>query len=152
MFLRENRHQRVSGKTVVYLQLVESVWNRDTARAETRVVYNFGRADDDGVRDQLAALARGILRRVAPEELILGKVDWKLVESWPYGDLYVLLASATEWSTSFTSRSCAIIRSRNCDSTPCENGAFSAPKQPSTSCQRLSISAVTTACASPVWS
>jgi hypothetical protein len=90
MFLRENRHQRTSGKTVVYLQLVESVWNKETGRADTRVVYNFGRADDAAIRDKLSALARGILRRVAPEDLASGHPDWKLVEAWPYGDLYVL--------------------------------------------------------------
>lgn len=90
MFLRENRHRRSSGNTVVYLQLVESVWNRDTARADTRVVYNFGRADDPAVRDKLSVLARGILRRVAPEELAQGGPGWKLVDAWPYGDLYAL--------------------------------------------------------------
>jgi hypothetical protein len=80
MFLRENRHQRVSGKTVVYLQLVESVWDPAAGRAVTRVVYNFGRADDPAVLDKLRTLARGILRHVAPEELAHGNADWKLVD------------------------------------------------------------------------
>jgi hypothetical protein len=61
----------------------------------------------------------------------------------------VRLASSTVRSKSFRSRSAAIIRSRKRTSTPCENGASSAPKHPSTSCHRLSISAVTTASASP---
>ncbi|HTP26557.1 MAG TPA: IS1634 family transposase [Anaeromyxobacteraceae bacterium] len=90
MFLRESRHKRSSGQTVVYLQLAESVWNPATSRPETRIVYNFGRADDAAVRLKLEELARGILRRVVPEELTQGGPDWKLVDAWPYGDLYVL--------------------------------------------------------------
>jgi hypothetical protein len=90
MFLRENRHHRTSGKTVVYLQLVESVWNPEIGRAQTRVVYNFGRADDPAIRDKLQRLARGIMRRVAPEDLTAGHPDWKVIDAWPYGDLYVL--------------------------------------------------------------
>jgi len=35
-------------------------------------------------------LARGILRRVAPEELVEDQPQWKLIDSWQYGDLYVL--------------------------------------------------------------
>ena len=90
MFLRESRHKRLSGETVVYLQLVENVWNRETQQPQTRVVCNFGRADDPKVRERLGQLARGILRRVAPEDLTQGKPDWKLLDAWPYGDLYVL--------------------------------------------------------------
>jgi len=90
MFLRESRHKRASGQAVIYLQLVENVWNRETGKPETRIVFNFGRADDEKVRESLSQLARGILRRVAPEELTQGKADWKLVDAWPYGDLYVL--------------------------------------------------------------
>ena len=46
MFLRESRHRRKDGQVVTYLQLVENLWNRETGRADTRVVHNFGRADD----------------------------------------------------------------------------------------------------------
>lgn len=90
MFLRENRHRRSSGSIVVYLQLVESVWNRETGRADTRVVYNFGRADDPAVRHKLHELASRILRRVAPEDLAAATPGWKLEEAWPFGDVYVL--------------------------------------------------------------
>lgn len=90
MFVRESRHKRASGQTVVYLQLVENRWNSDTRKPETHVLYNFGRADDAAVREKLGKLARGILRRVEPEQLVAGDHDWKLVDSWPYGDLYVL--------------------------------------------------------------
>jgi hypothetical protein len=90
MFLRESKQKRVSGEVITHLQLAESVWNPATQRADTRIVYNFGRADDVAVRDRLRALAKNILRRVAPEEIVAAHSDWTLVDAWPYGDLYVL--------------------------------------------------------------
>jgi hypothetical protein len=32
----------------------------------------------------------GILRRVAPEEIVAERPGWTLLDAWPYGDLYVL--------------------------------------------------------------
>ncbi len=90
MFLRESKQKRAGGETVTHLQFAESVWNRATQQADTRIVYSFGRADDPQVRERLRALARSILRRVAPEEIVAARPDWKLVDAWPYGDLYVL--------------------------------------------------------------
>src|SRR5512139_2350506 len=90
MFLRESKQKRAGGSTVTHLQFAESVWNKTTGRADTRIVYNFGRADDPAVRERLRTLARSILRRVAPEEIVAARPDWKLVDAWPYGDLYVL--------------------------------------------------------------
>jgi transposase len=90
MFLRESRHRRPDGTEVVYLQLVENVWSREKGRAQTRILHNCGRADDPAVRDRLRELARSILRRVSPEELTGGRPGWKLLDAWPFGDLYVL--------------------------------------------------------------
>jgi hypothetical protein len=90
MFLRETRQRRTSGEVVTYLQLVESVWDPAKKRPQIRVVFNFGRGDDPTVRARLRALAQGILRRVAPEDLVRDGGDWKLIDSWPYGDLYVI--------------------------------------------------------------
>ena len=90
MFLRETRQRRSSGEVITYLQIVESVWNPEKKHPETKVLLNFGRGDDPGVRDRLRTLARGILRRVYPEDLVAGRPDWKLLDAWPYGDLYVL--------------------------------------------------------------
>ena len=90
MFLRETRQRRTSGEVVTYLQLVESVWDPVKKRPQIRVVFNFGRGDDPIVRERLRALAQGILRRVAPEDLVRDRGDWKLIDSWPYGDLYVI--------------------------------------------------------------
>ena len=90
MFLRESKQKRAGGAIVSHLQFAESVWNKATQRADTRIVYNFGRADDPQVRERLRALARSILRRVAPEEILAARPDWKLLDTWPYGDLYGL--------------------------------------------------------------
>ncbi|HEX7629693.1 MAG TPA: transposase, partial [Candidatus Methylomirabilis sp.] len=90
MFLRESTQKRVSGDRITHLQLAESVWNPATQRADTRIVYNFGRAEDPQVRERLRTLARSILRRVAPEEIVAARPDWVLRDAWPYGDLYVL--------------------------------------------------------------
>ncbi|MBM3189997.1 MAG: IS1634 family transposase [Chloroflexi bacterium] len=90
MFLRESKQKRADGATVTHMQFAESVWNKTTQRADTRIVYNFGRADDPAVRARLRTLARSILRRVAPEEILQERPDWKLLDAWPYGDLYVL--------------------------------------------------------------
>jgi hypothetical protein len=90
MFLRESKQKRAGGEIITHLQFAESVWNKATQRADTRIVYNFGRADDPQVRERLRALARSILRRVAPEEILAARPDWKLLDAWPYGDLYVL--------------------------------------------------------------
>jgi len=90
MFLRESRQRRADGETVRYFQLAESVWNREAGRAQTRIVYNCGRADDLETVERLRKLARGILRRVSPEEIILDRPDWKIIDTWPYGDIYVL--------------------------------------------------------------
>jgi len=90
MFLRESKQKRADGTTVTHLQFAESLWNKTTRRADTRIVYNFGRADDPAVRERLRTLARSILRRVAPEEILQERPDWRLLDAWPYGDLYVL--------------------------------------------------------------
>jgi len=90
MFLRESTQKRVTGERITHLQLAESVWNPATQRADTRILYNFGRADDPQVRERLRTLARSILRRVAPEEILAARVDWTLQDAWPYGDLYIL--------------------------------------------------------------
>ncbi len=90
MFLRESKQKRATGEIITHLQLAESIWNKTTQRADTRIVYNFGRAEDPAVRERLRALARSILRRVAPEEIVAGRPDWTLRDAWPYGDLYVL--------------------------------------------------------------
>ena len=90
MYLRESRQKRSDGSVLTHLQLAESVWNPASGRSEVRIVFSCGRADDPEVVERLRALARSILRRCSPEEIIEQNKNWKLVDAWPYGDLYVL--------------------------------------------------------------
>ena len=90
MYLRESRQKRSDGSVLTHLQLAESVWNPTNGRSEVRIVFNCGRADDPEVVERLRSLARSILRRCSPEEIIEQNRDWKLIDAWPYGDLHVL--------------------------------------------------------------
>src|SRR4029434_2200726 len=73
-----------------HLQLAESVWNPRTKRSEVRIVHNCGRAEDPQTTERLRKLARSILKRCAPEELVEQAPQWRLLNAWPYGALYVL--------------------------------------------------------------
>jgi hypothetical protein len=92
MFLRVSRQRLKSGKVIENYQLAESVWERKTKRARTRIVYNFGRVDDPTVVERLRKLARSILRRCAPDEIVDELPGWRVVDAWPFGDIYVLEA------------------------------------------------------------
>jgi len=92
MYLRETRQKRADGSVVTHLQLAESVWNPHKKRSEVRIVYNCGRADDPQSIERLRHLARSILKRCAPEEIVEQAPQWRLLEAWPFGALYVLEA------------------------------------------------------------
>ena len=92
MYLRESKQKRSDGSVVTYLQLAENTWNPEKRRAETRIVCNCGRAEDEAVIERLRRLAKSILRRCSPEQIVADGRDWRLVCAWPYGDLYVLQA------------------------------------------------------------
>ncbi|MGH8658381.1 MAG: hypothetical protein ACREV4_07895 [Gammaproteobacteria bacterium] len=81
MYLRETRQKRADGSYLTHLQIAESVWDP---------VKNCGRADDPGVAERLRRLARSILRRCSPEEIVAQDPSWCLLDAWPYGDIYVL--------------------------------------------------------------
>jgi hypothetical protein len=90
MYLRETRQKRADGSVVTHLQLAESVWNPRTKRSEVRIVHNCGRAEDPQTTERLRQLARSILKRCAPEEIVEQSPQWRLLNAWPYGALYVL--------------------------------------------------------------
>src|SRR5215510_4170503 len=92
MYLRETRQKRADGSVVTHLQLAESVWNPRTKRSEVRIVHTCGRAEDPQTTERLRKLAHSILKRCAPEEIIEQAPQWRLIEAWPYGALYVLEA------------------------------------------------------------
>jgi hypothetical protein len=90
MYLRETRQKLNGGGHLTHLQLAESVWDPVKRQSRIRIVYNCGRADDPAVAERLRRLARGILRRCSPEEIVAANRDWRVCNAWPYGDLYVL--------------------------------------------------------------
>ena len=92
MYLRETRQKRADGSVITHLQLAESVWNPDKGRSETRILYNCGRAEDPEVTERLRRLARSILRRASPDEVVAEHPGWRVVNAWPYGDVYALEA------------------------------------------------------------
>ena len=92
MYLRESKQKRADGSVVTYLQLAENVWNAERRRSEARILCNCGRADDAAVTERLRRLAKSILRRCSPEEIVAEEGNWRLICAWPYGEIYVLEA------------------------------------------------------------
>lgn len=67
------------------------------ASEEKTGVLNIAHMRDSDGRDRkpasterLRRLARSILRRCAPEEIVAENPSWQVVNAWPYGDLHVL--------------------------------------------------------------
>jgi transposase len=89
MYLRETKRKNTDGSETRYYQLAENEWDKAKACSVTRVVYNFGRADQlDG--EKLRRLAASILRLFPGEEALAAEPDVKVIDSWPYGAVYVL--------------------------------------------------------------
>jgi transposase len=92
MYLRESKQRRADGSVITYLQLAENVWDPQKRRSQANIVWNCGRADDPEVLERLRRLAKSILRRACPEEIVAAGGDWKLVCAWPHGDVHALEA------------------------------------------------------------
>ena len=91
MFLRTTRRTLSDGTSAEYYQLAENLWDPAQKKPVTRIIHNFGRADDD-TRDRLKRLASSILSKVgAVEEMVKGG-DLRLTDSYPYGGFHVLRA------------------------------------------------------------
>jgi hypothetical protein len=90
MYLRETRQKRADGSLVTHLQLAESVWNPQKKCSEVRILYNCGRAEDPRTAERLRQLARSILKKCDPEEIVQHSAQWRLIDAWPYGAVYVL--------------------------------------------------------------
>ena len=90
MHTRISQQKRVDGSVLSTLQIVESVWDPKKKRSTVRVIHNCGRAEDPAVRDRMKRLARNILRRVSPEEIVESAPGSKVVAVWDYGVIYVL--------------------------------------------------------------
>jgi transposase len=61
MYLRTTRQRRKHGFDAIYYQLAENYYRKDKRRSETRIIYNFGRADQVDP-EALRRLAQSILR------------------------------------------------------------------------------------------
>lgn len=92
MYLRVTRQKRADGSVLAHLQLAESSWDREKKRSRTRIIHNVGRADDPEVVERMRRLARSILRRCSPEEIVADAPQWRAIDAWPYGPVYVLEA------------------------------------------------------------
>ncbi|TVO63307.1 MAG: hypothetical protein FHP92_05065 [Denitromonas halophila] len=92
MYLRKSKQERADGREILYLQLAENVWDPTEGRSQAPIVYNCGHADDQQVLERLRRLAKSILRRCSPDEIVADCPDWRLVCGWPYGDAYALEA------------------------------------------------------------
>jgi hypothetical protein len=83
-----NRHGRSSETPTNPLAV--PVWDPVKRHTKIRILYNCGRADDLEVAERLRRLARSILRRCSPEDIVSENPQWQLLNVWPYGDSYVL--------------------------------------------------------------
>jgi len=92
MFLRVSKQKRADGSIIAHYQLAESLWSKSKKRSVTRIVYSFGRVDDPRVVERLRKLARNILRRCSPEEIVADEPSWQVLDAYSYGGVYVLEA------------------------------------------------------------
>lgn len=90
MYLRRSTQKRADGSELSHLQIAESVWDPIRKRSRPRIIYNCGRAEDEKTVERLRRLARSILKRCSPEELVAADPAMQVVDTWPYGDVYVL--------------------------------------------------------------
>ena len=90
MYLRQSKQSRADGSTLSHLQIAESVWDPLKKRSRVHIVYNCGRSDDPEVTERLRRLARSILKRCSPEEIVAQDPSWRVLDVWPYGDVHVL--------------------------------------------------------------
>lgn len=90
MYVRETSQRRAGGRKVTYLQLAENTWNSTKGRSETRVLCTLGRGEDPTVKERLSRLANSILRRLSSDDLVGELKNWRVVDAWSFGDVYVV--------------------------------------------------------------
>ena len=90
MYLRVTKQKLKSGKSIAHYQLAESVWDREKQQSRVKILFNFGRADDDKRVEELRKLARSIVRLTSPDEIPAEHPDWTVVDATEYGGIYVL--------------------------------------------------------------
>src|SRR5918999_717380 len=100
MYLRTTRPTRQHGPDVIYDQLAENYYHKARRRAETRVIYTFGRAGQVDP-EALRRLAQSILRVATDERIDLAARQFPpevgiddIEQVYDYGVLY---AAHTLW-------------------------------------------------------
>lgn len=91
MYLRETHRRNKDGTTVSYLQLAHNERHPVTRVPTTKVIHNFGRADQVD-REGLARLVRSIGRVLAPAEGVAAQAagEVSVLDSRPMGGAWVL--------------------------------------------------------------
>jgi hypothetical protein len=91
MYLRETRRQNKDGTTVSYLQLAHNERHPVSRVSTTRVIHNFGRADQVD-REALGRLVRSISRVLDPADAALAQTtgEVSVIDSRPMGGAFVL--------------------------------------------------------------
>jgi len=91
MYLRETRRQNKDGTTVSYLQLAHNERHPVSRVSSTKVIHNFGRADQVD-REALARLVRSISRVLDPAEAARAEASGEVsvLDSRPMGGAWVL--------------------------------------------------------------
>ena len=90
MYLRQSKQRRADGSVLSHFQIAENVWDPVKKRSRVRILYNCGRGDDPKATERLRRLARSIFKRCSPEEFVAEDPSLRVVDTWPYGDVYVL--------------------------------------------------------------
>ena len=90
MYIRRTTQKRADGSELSHLQIAENVWDPVKKRSRVRILHNCGRADDTKAVERLRRLARSIVKRCAPEELVEADPAMRVVDTWSYGGVYVL--------------------------------------------------------------
>ena len=83
MFLRVTKQKGADGAIIANYQLAESYWDKKKKAPRTRIIHNFRCVEDERVVDNLKPLARDILRKTSPEEIVAENADWHVLDAWP---------------------------------------------------------------------
>ena len=90
MYLRRATQKRKDGSTLTHLQIAENSWDPQRQRSKVKILLNCGREENEEVTKRLHRLARSILRRCAPEQIVQENPEWKFINAWDFGDVHVL--------------------------------------------------------------
>ncbi len=89
MYLRTTKRHNKDGSTVTYYQLAENFYHKAKRSSQTRVIYNFGRADrldPDVLKRLIGSIQRLLLRHGVPAE----EADASLTSDLNFDQVYEL--------------------------------------------------------------